>query len=45
MIVAGEDDRLSYTRELEEVSEDARLVLSVEKRQAIAQVTQLNRPE
>ncbi|SET50653.1 glycerol-3-phosphate acyltransferase [Marinobacter segnicrescens] len=45
VIVAGEDDRLSYTRELEEVSEDARLVLSVEKRQAIAQVTQLNRPE
>jgi glycerol-3-phosphate O-acyltransferase len=41
VITVGEDERLSYTRELEEVAEDARLVLNVEKRQAIAQVTQL----
>ena len=41
VITAGEDERLSYTRELEDVSEDARLVLNVEKRQAIAQVTRL----
>ncbi|MFW5823760.1 MAG: glycerol-3-phosphate 1-O-acyltransferase PlsB [Marinobacter sp.] len=44
VIVPGKDERLSYTRELEEVSEDARLVLNVEKRQAIAQVTRLNTP-
>ena len=41
MITADDDQPLSYTRELEEVSEDARLVLNVEKRQAIAQVTRL----
>ncbi len=41
VITADADGCLSYTRELEDVSEDARLVLSVEKRQAIAQVTRL----
>ncbi|SFR75288.1 glycerol-3-phosphate acyltransferase [Marinobacter daqiaonensis] len=39
VISQDETDRLSYTRELEDVAEDARLVLNVEKRQAIAQVT------
>lgn len=42
VITAGQDERLSYTRELDDVSEDARLVLNVEKRQAIAQVTKLS---
>ena len=41
VIIASDNERLDYTRELEEVSEDARLVLNVEKRQAIAQVTRL----
>lgn len=43
VILPDDEGRLCYTRELDAVAEDSRLVLSVEKRQAIAQVTQLNR--
>ena len=41
VISQDENGRLSYTQALEDVSEDARVVLSVEKRQAIAEVTRL----
>lgn len=42
VITTDADNLLHYTAALEEVSEDAGLVLSVEKRQAILQVTALN---
>jgi len=41
VITTDEDGLLCYTDGLDEVAEDARLVLSVEKRQAIQQVTML----
>lgn len=41
ILTTGEDDLLCYTEGLEEVSEDARLVLNMEMRQAIQQVTML----
>ena len=41
VITTDEQGLLCYTEGLDEVAEDARLVLSVEKRQAIQQVTML----
>lgn len=41
IISTDDDGQLCYTEGLDEVAEDARLVLSVEKRQAIQQVTML----
>ena len=41
VITTDDDGLLCYTDGLDEVAEDARLVLSVEKRQAIQQVTML----
>ena len=41
VVTTDEDGRLCYSEGLDEVAEDARLVLSVEKRQAIQQVTML----
>ena len=41
VITTDDDGLLCYTEGLDEVAEDARLVLSVEKRQAIQQVTML----
>ncbi|WP_166269042.1 glycerol-3-phosphate 1-O-acyltransferase PlsB [Marinobacter caseinilyticus] len=41
VISTDENGQLCYTEGLDEVAEDARLVLSVEKRQAIQQVTML----
>ncbi|MCG2579337.1 MAG: glycerol-3-phosphate 1-O-acyltransferase PlsB [Marinobacter sp.] len=41
VITTDDNGLLSYTEGLDEVAEDARLVLSVEKRQAIQQVTML----
>ena len=42
VLTTDEDGRLCYGEGLDEVAEDARLVLSVEKRQAIQQVTMLD---
>jgi glycerol-3-phosphate O-acyltransferase len=41
VLTTDKDGQLCYTEGLDEVAEDARLVLSVEKRQAIQQVTML----
>ncbi|BES72461.1 glycerol-3-phosphate 1-O-acyltransferase PlsB [Marinobacter nanhaiticus D15-8W] len=41
ILTTGEDDLLCYTDGLDEVAEDARLVLNMEMRQAIQQVTML----
>nr|WP_245726020.1 glycerol-3-phosphate 1-O-acyltransferase PlsB [Marinobacter mobilis] len=41
VLSADEDGQLCYTDALDEVAEDARLVLNVEKRQALQQVTML----
>ncbi len=41
VLTTDEDGQLCYTEGLDEVAEDAHLVLSVEKRQAIQQVTML----
>ncbi|MEX0605462.1 MAG: glycerol-3-phosphate 1-O-acyltransferase PlsB [Marinobacter sp.] len=41
VLTTDEDGQLCYSEGLDEVAEDARLVLSVEKRQAIQQVTML----
>jgi len=42
VLIADEDGRLCYGEGLDEVAEDARLVLSVEKRQAIQQITMMD---
>ena len=42
VLTTDEHGQLCYTEGLDEVAEDARLVLTVEKRQAIQQVTMLN---
>ena len=41
ILTTDENDLLCYTEGLDEVAEDARLVLNLEKRQAIQQVTML----
>ncbi|MEH6561725.1 MAG: hypothetical protein V7713_09865, partial [Marinobacter sp.] len=41
VLTTDENDLLCYDEGLDEVADDARLVLSVEKRQAIQQVTML----
>jgi len=42
VLEADENGLLCYGEGLQQVAEDARLVLSVEKRQAIQQITMLN---